>query len=113
MKNHGVVSSLYEISLKGIHFKVQNVFIKIKKPYMCWSWLQDSQRLKASITIEDEYLSTKDTNKLRATFKMLWFSNLLSEFITLQVDMMIKLSSYAAVSLKRWRHILLASGLSL
>ena len=66
------MNSLCEIPLKGIHFKLQKVFMKIKKPHMCWSWLQDSQRLKASRTIGDEYLSTKDMNKLRATFKMLW-----------------------------------------
>lgn len=34
--------------------------------------LKDSQRTKASITIGDEYLYSKDMNKLRASFQMLW-----------------------------------------
>lgn len=34
--------------------------------------LKESQRTKGSITIGDEYLSTKDMNKLRGSFQMLW-----------------------------------------
>eukprot|EP00250_Pteridium_aquilinum_P021412 c25114_g5_i1 orf=700-3336(-) len=34
--------------------------------------MKESQRTKGSITIRDEYLSTKDMNKLRVSFQMLW-----------------------------------------
>lgn len=34
--------------------------------------MQESQRTKGSITIGDEYVSSKDMNKLRASFQMLW-----------------------------------------
>ncbi|KAI5066848.1 hypothetical protein GOP47_0017376 [Adiantum capillus-veneris] len=34
--------------------------------------MKESQRTKGSITIGDEYLSSKDMNKLRGSFQMLW-----------------------------------------